>query len=297
MLDGLLIAIGYALLLLLLAAAGVLLVWRYRGALRRRRQQALPGAPASRVTRYPIVLAHGFMGFDRLPIPGGRVHGVEGAYFRGVRERLQADGQTVHVARVSPVAGIRTRAQQLRDFVTALDAERVNVVAHSMGGLDARFAITHLGIAGRVASLTTLGTPHHGTSLADQSMLLGKHSPLRLLLSKLGADLDAVYDVTPERMLAFNADTPDMPGVRYFSYVGWADPGRGDVHRLLVSGCRHLERTAGRNDGIVPASSQRWGQVRGLVRADHWAQVGWAAGFDAPEFYRQVARVLAGDGL
>jgi hypothetical protein len=111
---------------------------------------------------YPIVLAHGVLGFDALPL--GFLHP---AYFRGVAETLRKAGNEVHVIRVSPVAGIAVRAAQLARQIRDIPAERVNIVAHSMGGLDARYAISVLGLGDRVASLTTIGTPHHGTPLAD----------------------------------------------------------------------------------------------------------------------------------
>ena len=47
-------------------------------------------------------------------------------------------------------------------------AEREHIIAHSMGGLDARHAIAHVpGLAGRVATLVTIGTPHRGSPVAD----------------------------------------------------------------------------------------------------------------------------------
>jgi len=41
-----------------------------------------------------------------------------------------------------------------------VDGRKVHLFAHSMGGLDARHMITHLGMANRVRTLTTIGTPH-----------------------------------------------------------------------------------------------------------------------------------------
>ena len=47
------------------------------------------------------------------------------------------------------------------------------------------------------------------------------------------------------------------------------------------------------SDGIVPATSQRWGQVLREVEADHWAQVGWSLRFDAVALYEEILRELA----
>lgn len=44
---------------------------------------------------------------------------------------------------------------------------KVNIIAHSMGGLDARYMISALGGANRVASLTTISTPHTGSKVAN----------------------------------------------------------------------------------------------------------------------------------
>jgi hypothetical protein len=58
-----------------------------------------------------------------------------------------------------------------------------------------------------------------------------------------------------------------------------------------------LSSRSGPNDGIVPASSQRWGQVLREVEADHWAQVGWSLRFDAVTLYEEILRDLASLGF
>jgi triacylglycerol lipase len=68
---------------------------------------------------------------------------------------------------LDPVA---VSAQRLKNFVERLRARlgvsRVDVVAHSLGGLIARYYIEHLGGAQAVAKLVTIATPHRGTRMA-----------------------------------------------------------------------------------------------------------------------------------
>ena len=240
-------------------------------------------------TKHPIVLAHGYFGFDAIPIPRFRTE-----YFRGVRESLNALGYEVHALRVAPVASVAFRANQLKQQIDALSAPRVNIVAHSMGGLDARYAIARLGLEHRVASLTTIGTPHHGTPLADRTrILLGDWARVRRMLNSVGANVDGLYDLTTRRMEEFNRAVVDSPGVAYSSVIGFVNTETPTVHALLAPGHAYLTKIAGPNDGIVPADSQRWGKVLGEVFADHWAQVGWSPGFDVRSFYVRLAEQLA----
>lgn len=290
-----------------LGAVLLLLLWFAVRRLLRDRKPQLPPAlvevPAPSVaprrvptaaTRYPIVLAHGFLGFDVLALPG-----VRHEYFRGVRSALESQGYRVYVLRVSPVAGIRRRANQMVEQLAMLHEERVNIVAHSMGGLDARYAITRLGASSRVASLITVGTPHRGTPLADRGFPFGTLALLRRMLAQVGADLDGLYDITTTRMATFNERVPDVPGVFYASYVGVAEDRAAGVHTLLAPSFNYLQRRFGGNDGLIPAASQRWGEVIGEIAVDHWGQIGWsrANGFDVIAFYEDIARMLRARGL
>ena len=250
--------------------------------------RALPGAALRGATRHPIVLVHGYFGFEALGVSR-----MKREYFRGVRAALEALGYEVHVARVAPAAAVALRAAQLARQIQSIAAVRVNVIAHSMGGLDARYAIARLGLADRVASLITVGTPHHGTPVADRSArFFGEWRRLRRALHALGANVDGLYDLTTARMEAFNHDVPDVPGVTYASVVGSVAAHRTDVHAFLAPGHAYLARLSGPNDGLVPAASQRWGRVLGVVDADHWAQIGWSQGFDAGKFYAAIAAHL-----
>jgi triacylglycerol lipase len=274
-------------LLLLAVGGGVLALWLRRRA--RRRRPALPPR-----IKYPVVLAHGLMGFDSMKVRGFKK--VE--YFRGVPQRLRRVGAEVYVVRVPPALGVAARAEELARAVRLLDAKRVNIIAHSMGGLDARYAIARLNLGDKVASLTTIGTPHRGTPLADLGTnVLGEKLGLRWLLSNLGVELDAFYDLTTRKMEAFNREVPDARGIAYGSFVASVQAKRSGINPLLRPAHAFLNERAGENDGVVPVSSQRWGEVLGTVDADHWAQIGWSKGFDAPAFYVDLLKELRGRGL
>ena len=233
-----------------------------------------------------VVFLHGFAGFDEVGVGP-----VSSAYFRGVAERLRARGVAAAFIRVSPFASIGIRAAELTAAVRALGSGRTHLVAHSMGGLDARFAVTHLGLDAQVASLVTIATPHRGTPLADAGARLVRGSRV------LSASLGSVLDLTTERMRVFEAETPDVCTVQYASIA--VSPGRGarGVGPWLLPTYRWLRRSAGDNDGVVPLASQRRGRVLGHLHADHWSAVGWGR-FDAPSFYERLAlELLAGRGL
>jgi pimeloyl-ACP methyl ester carboxylesterase len=115
----------------------------------------------------PIVLAHGYLGFGAL----GPLN-----YFNNVASILQAAGATqVFAPDVAPKGTLQVRSAQLaRAIHDHFGDQKVHVIAHSMGGLDARSLIA--GDATNIASLTTLGTPFRGTLAADVAV-----DPARLL--------------------------------------------------------------------------------------------------------------------
>lgn len=276
---------------LVLLVATLALVYARRG---RRRKPHVAPAPVThhrvlpvrrqRSTRHPIVLAHGWGCLDVM-VPSQ----LGFCSFREVPAALRAGGHEVHVARVAPVASIELRAAQLARQIKALD-RRVNIIAHSMGGLDARLAVARHGLDEHVASLVTIGTPHHGTLLADAALAVADFRKARALLRRFGLDLDGVYDLSTARMRAFNEQVPNAPNVFYGHVLGGAE--RDTVHTMLARSHGYLLRAAGPNDGVVPVDSQRWGEILEEVEADHWAQVGWFGRFDVRGFYARLARRL-----
>ncbi|KAJ1742033.1 hypothetical protein LPJ79_002181 [Coemansia sp. RSA 1821] len=121
--------------------------------------EQIPVKPIYIAPRNPVVLCHGP---ERLPML--QIH-----YWRGIREALEKIGAKVVIAKVPGTGGIRERAQQLDTLLDSrLASEQVNIVGHSMGGLDARYLITHINPKTySVASLTTVCTPHRGSPFMD----------------------------------------------------------------------------------------------------------------------------------
>ncbi|MBX9626277.1 MAG: alpha/beta fold hydrolase [Gemmataceae bacterium] len=225
-----------------------------------------PGSPRLDA---PIVLVHGLCGFDRLY--AGRRPVKD--YFPGIREYLERGGNRVVAARVSPTAGVARRALDLKKF---LDREvprgPVHLIGHSMGGLDARFLTSRLGMEDRVRSVTTVGTPHRGTAFADWGWhrLSGLIVPF---LRLLGISHQAFIDLRTDNCRRFNEDVPDVPGVRYYSVAGACDRDWLGAEWRLPAGI--VNRAEGPNDGVVSVASARWGEHAEVWDGDHLNLVNW----------------------
>ncbi len=221
-----------------------------------------------------MVLVHGAFGFDAIGVGRARL-----AYFRRVAPQLEAAGYDVIAVRLPPIGCVPDRAAALARAIGDLRHDRLTLFAHSMGGLDGRWAIARLGLAARVATLITIGTPHRGSPLADLMALRPVRSA-RSLLARLGLSSDAVDWLTTWRAAELNRELVDVPGVRYASVVG-ATADRARVHPLLRPTHAYLAHVVGPSDGVVPRGSQPWGELIAEVELDHFAQVGWAGGHDA----------------
>jgi len=250
------------------------------------------------VPRHPVVFCHGMLAMTmlRMQIP------EDTNYFSHLRPFLRERGIEALYPNVEPTGGVVERAEQLRDLIRHWTSEPINLVAHSMGGLDARYLITHLGMADRVASLTTISTPHHGTAVADWFCLnFRQRVPLLLTLEAFGINVAGFRDCRTDICREFNERTPDAPGVRYYSYTATVPSSR--VSPLLRRAWNILTVAEGANDGLVSVRSARWGEVLGMLSVDHFAQtpdglfVRPGENFDALNFYSRLIEDLAHRGL
>jgi triacylglycerol lipase len=238
----------------------------------------------------PIVLVHGLFGFDQIGVPGAKLQ-----YFRGMATHLKTLGCDAHAVRLPPAAAVPDRAKLLVEAIAALGHDRVDVIAHSLGGLDARYALSKLGLASRVRSLVTIGTPHRGTPLADLATD-GAVGLARRAIGRLGVPLHALDWLTTAALERFNAEVKDDPNVRYACVVGGLRDPRTPIALAIAPAHAYLRRVAGANDGLVPMSSQYWGETLAEIEADHFAQIGWRLTvrhtFDALGLYAYVVSRL-----
>jgi triacylglycerol lipase len=265
---------------------------------------------------YPIVLAHGFFGFEQFA-------GIDAiTYFYQVKDALAAAGEPmVYTPAVDPFNDSTYRGAQLQaEIEKILDQTgyaKVNIIGHSQGGLDARVVASDR--PDLVASVTTIATPHQGTPIAD--VIIGAVSDpntqklVDWLVQQIGY---ALYDTTGQKtslwkplelfskdgIAAFNQKYPDRAGVRYWSLSGrsgWSlgvvackpdqnvpfvdkwqletDPTDAllSVTETFLSGS--LNQLP--NDGLVRVEDAKWGTFLGCVPADHLDEIGQLLG-DSP---------------
>jgi len=221
----------------------------------------------------PIVLHHGLMGFDNLSVGP-----VKLSYFRGIDRAIQERGHPLIVSRVHPTGPIELRARQLKENILrslkqlGRESERFLLIGHSMGGLDARYMVSELGMADQVAGLLTVTTPHRGSPYADWCVLnLGKRLGGLRLMNMLGLDLRAVSDLTTENCRRFNREIKNVAGVQYFS-VSAARPWNR-VPPFAVHAHHVISAAEGENDCLVSVKSSTWGEHLGVWPADHFHTV------------------------
>ncbi|PVH89209.1 alpha/beta-hydrolase [Cadophora sp. DSE1049] len=263
--------------------------------------------------KHPIVLAHGLLGFNELRLAGSLLPGVH--YWRGITDAMRANGIEVITASVPASGSIEERALKLgQDIASKANGKSVNIIAHSMGGLDARYMISRLQPDNvNVLSLTTVATPHRGSSFADyvfQELRPSYVPHFYRWFERVGISTGAFKQLTTKYMREeFNPKTPDAPGVRYFSYGATVHP---SVWSAFRQPHRVVERMEGPNDGLVSVESAKWGTYKGtLVDVSHldlinwtnrlrwmmWQLVGNERKFNAIAFYLDIADMLSKEGL
>ena len=266
-------------------------------------EEPLGPEPDGVATRHPIVLAHGFMGSP-----------TNFWAFNGVADALRADGHVVYEGEVPPFHAPAVRAERLAPTIDRALLEtgssKVNIIAHSMGGVDSRYLISTLGYGDRVASLTTISSPHHGSGVADAALSLTPSiadDALNAVLRAIGstfsnegdeADLRAALEgIAEANMPQFNEQNADDDRVMYQSWAGISSV-TGFANSDARSECEggefllhdgtydHMDAllwlcvplVAGLsiepNDGMSTVASSRWGTFRGCIPADHLDEVG-----------------------
>jgi len=231
--------------------------------------------------KYPVLMCHGYGGFAMLISPSPMHTSCM---------RLREYGIHTFAPNIVPYATIDIRAQQWADVIDNLKKtygyEKMNVVAHSMAGLDMRYALTHLGIKDSVASLTTVAAPHRGTSLAE--LVLTAPEAVKEKLAEL-ADwfgesifpsqksnaVAAVEQLTRDYVnKEFNPNTPNVDGIPYFSYSAAVGKGTEEpLNPIYRVQNQLIYQNEGENDSFVSAESSKWGKHLKKLDISHLEQI------------------------
>lgn len=247
-------------------------------------------------TRYPLLLIHGLNCRDDWIFP----------YWGRVADILRAHGASVFLSGQDAWGSVPGNARALlrrgEDILAETGCEKLNLIAHSKGGLEARYLISTLGFA--AASLTTICTPHHGSKAAAEWLnregVCRVAGPAMTGFWRAQGDRDpdflaAVTALTPEAMARFNEENPDSPLVYYQSWGARLDgPGWDPMDRFQL----WLTKADAPTDGLVSPDSAVWGRWRGTLEGvSHQDGVGGRRrrrpGFDAKEFYIRLVQELA----
>ncbi len=262
-------------------------------------------------TKYPILLVHGIFFRDFRYVN----------YWGRIPAALEKNGATVyygdHSSACSIAEGAGQISKRIEKIISETACEKVNIIAHSKGGLDSRYAIEFFGQQKNVASLTTVNSPHKGCLFVDYLLeKLPKNAVNEIAktynkaLNKLGEkDSDfmaAVTDMRQAHCMELNEKMRQPDGVFCQSV--------GSVMKTAKKGkfpmnfCFSIaERFGGKNDGIVAESSFPWGDKYTLIETQGKRGISHGdmidlnreniPGFDVREFYVTLVSDLKRRGL
>lgn len=216
-------------------------------------------------TEYPIFLVHG-MGFR-----DGKI-----CYWGRIPDILRKYGADIYFgcqdANGSVESNCRVLKKSLENVLLETGAEKVNIIAHSKGGIESRYLISTMGMGYCVASLTTLSTPHNGSRTMDNLMKLPKFllrsgSKVFDFFEKLGGDKSpdtyrCLEQLTTGFMEQFNSQNPDFSGVYYQSYAFKMKNPFSDI--IMTVPYIAVKLLSGESDGMLVPDEVKWQNFRGV---------------------------------
>ncbi|SHK53611.1 triacylglycerol lipase [Clostridium cavendishii DSM 21758] len=222
-------------------------------------------------TRYPLVLVHG-VGFRDLKYIN---------YWGRIPKELIKNGATVYYGNQEGWGTVEYNANYLKarvlDILKETGAKKVNIIAHSKGGLDARYMVSKLDMGEYVASVTMISSPHRGCKFVDIACKLPDkiYMTIAKIFNKyyrlLGDENPDFYTASREfstyHSKKFNEEVVDVEGVYYQSYATVVNNMFSDyvvtIPYILV------KLTEGDNDGLVSINSAKWGEFKGVLKNNH----------------------------
>lgn len=262
-------------------------------------------------TKYPLLLVHGVFFRDYKYFN----------YWGRIPDELIKNGATVYYGNHQSAAAVKDSAAELaeriKEIVSESGCEKINIIAHSKGGLDCRYAISELGVERYIASLTTVNTPHKGCQFAD--FLLSKISPdiknrvaetYNKTLKKLGDEnpdfLAAVSDLTAEACKKLNLKLVTPKDI-YCQSIGSVIKKASNGKFPLNFSYHLVKYFDGDNDGLVSESSFKWGEKYTLLSTKEKRGISHGdvidlnrenfEGFDVREFYVNLVNDLKNKGF
>jgi triacylglycerol lipase len=260
-------------------------------------------------TKYPLIMVHGVL-FRDLKFFN---------YWGRIPRELIRNGARVYYGNQEAVGTIVTNAADIRKKILEVlgetGAEKVNIIAHSKGGLDARYAVSMLGIDDKVASLTTINTPHRGCRFVDKACGLpegfyrGVAKFFDNAFRRMGDKAPDFYNATRQFATAdseaFNRAVADSPRVYYQSYMTKMKGASSDL--MLALPWLMIKSLEGDNDGLVSVPSAAWGEFRGVLESGSRRGVSHGdiidlkradyRGFDVAETYVKITAGLKEKGF
>ena len=262
-------------------------------------------------TKYPILLVHGVFFRDSKKLN----------YWGRVPAELERNGARLfygeHQSALSVEESAMELAARIKEIVKASGCEKVNIIAHSKGGLDCRYAIANTDVAQYIASLTTINTPHRGCRFADyllekipenmQTKVAGTYNAAARKLGDTTPDfMKAVTDLTASSCVGKDTEFAVPEGIycqSYGSVLGQATHGKFPLNFSYPL----VKYFDGANDGLVSAQSFSFGENYTLLTAQGKRGISHAdmidlnreniPGFDVREFYVQLVAGLKARGL
>lgn len=262
-------------------------------------------------TKYPILLVHGVFFRDFRFFN----------YWGRIPHALKQNGAVIYYGSQQSAASVadcgQELAERIRSIVQETGCEKVNIIAHSKGGLDSRYAISACGAAPFTASLTTVNTPHRGCIFADyllqkipekvQKSVARKYNAALKKFGDTDPDfLSAVQDLTASACALRNETLPDHPDVFYQSVgsrMNCASSGRFPLN-MAYPLVRHFD---GANDGLVSVDSAPFGEHFTLLTTKEGRGISHGdvidlnrenvPGFDVREFYVNLVKGLKEKGF
>lgn len=259
-------------------------------------------------TKYPLVLVHG-VGFRDLKYIN---------YWGRIPKELIRNGATVYYGNQEAWGTVECNAQDIKDkildIVKATGCEKVNIIAHSKGGLDARYMISKLEMGDYVASLTMVSSPHRGCKFVD--IACNMPDKLYKAIARLSDKYFKILgDKNPDFYTAsrqfstyhskkFNEGVKDVDGVYYQSYATVVKNMFSDY--IVTIPYIIVKLTEGENDGLVSINSAKWGEFKGVLKNKHRRGISHGdiidlrrddyKGFDVIEKYVEIVSSLKNEG-